>query len=294
MHQHRFITAASAAAAIALLATGCGATEAGPGASAAPVAQNVSFPAGTTMDQAVKDGKLRVGGRFDHPGLSQKNLSGTQEGFEVAMVNYIAGKLGLKPEQVEWTETNSANREQFLQQDKVDIVVSTLSINDKRKQVIDFAGPYAEVPYDLLIAKGNPKGIKDPVTPAGTTVCSTAGGAVSAFIRKQYPDVKLVEFDVSSKCIEALKNGQVDALSTQGPIGAGYVAEDEENLEMLGADLGDPEYWGIGIKKSNTQFCEFLNKSLTEFSSDGSYKNAWTTYLGASKEQKLPALASCS
>lgn len=294
MLQRRLITAASATIAIVLLATGCGATEAAPGTTAAPVAQNVSFPAGTTMDRVVKDGKLRVGGKFDHPGLSQKDLTGELEGFEVSMVNHIAGQMGLKVEQVEWTETSSANREQFLQQDKVDMVVSSMTINEKRKKVIDFAGPYVEVPYDLIVAKGNPKGIKDPVTPAGTSVCATAGGSVATFTREQFPAVRLIEFDVASKCIEALKNGQVDAYATDGPIGAGYVSVDEENLELLGLEAGQPGYWGIGIKKGDLEFCKFLTKALTEFNSDGSYKNAWNTHLGAAKEQQLPALADCS
>ncbi|MBT2565104.1 glutamate ABC transporter substrate-binding protein [Arthrobacter sp. ISL-85] len=294
MRPYKLIAAVSVAAAVVLTATACGTDSPSPEASAAPVAQNVSFPAGSTMDSIVKAGKLRIGGRFDHPGLSQKNLTGNLEGFEVAMVNYVAGQLGLKQDQVEWTETNSANREQFIQQDKVDMVVSTLSITDKRQQVISFAGPYAQAPFDLLIQKGNPKGIKDPLTPAGTKVCSTAGGAVSDFIRKTYPGVNLVEFDVSSKCIEALKNGQVDALSTQAPIGAGYVGEDKDNLEMLNATMGDPDSWGIGIKKGNTQFCEFLDKALTQFQADGSYQKAWNTYLGAAKEQQLPKLIACT
>lgn len=294
MRQSQFIKIATAAAAILLAATGCGASDAGHGTSAAPVVQNVSFPAGTTMNSIVKDGKLRVGGKFDLPGLSQKNLTGKMEGFEVSIVNYIAGQLGLKPEQVEWTETSSANREQFIQQDKVDMVVSSFTINDKRKKVIDFAGPYAKISSDLLIAKGNPKGIKDPATPAGVVVCGTSGGSVVASIRENFPTVNLVEFDVASKCIEAIKNGQVDAYATDGPIGAGYVSVDKEKLQMLGIELGQPGYWGIGLSKGDTEFCKFLDDSLKKFGSDGSYKNAWNTYLGAAKEQQLPTLDACS
>jgi glutamate transport system substrate-binding protein len=63
---------------------------------------------------------------------------------------------------------------------------------------------------------------------------------------------------------------------------------------MLGSELGKPGYWGIGLSKGDTEFCKFLNESLKKFDSDGSYKNAWNTYLGAAKEQQLPTLDACS
>jgi glutamate transport system substrate-binding protein len=259
------------------------------------VAQSVAFPAGTTMDKIARDGVLRVGTRFDHPGLSARNLRGEQEGYEIDLVRYLAGKLGVPADRIEWTEANSASREQLLQQDKVDIVVATLSITDKRRQVISFGGPYLQISNDLVTAKGNPKGITDPQTPHGVRVCSTLGGAVSASVRKNFPDTNLIEFDVSSKCIDALKNGSVDALATQGPIGAGYVSKDQKDLELINKPFAK-EVWGVGIGKGDVAFCEFINTAITDFYADGSAAEAWADSLGryTAQQAAMPALQPCT
>ncbi|WP_433504871.1 glutamate ABC transporter substrate-binding protein [Pseudonocardia halophobica] len=260
-----------------------------------PVAQDPQFPAGSTMQEIHDRGYLRIGSRYDHPGLSAANLQGQQEGFEIDLGEYVAGRLGLRADQIQYVEASSANREQFLAQDKVDMVMATYSITDKRRKVISFAGPYADIQLDLVTLKGNPKGIVDPQTPAGVRICSTAGGAVSAAIREHYPHTNLIEFDVSSKCIDALKNGTVDALSTHGPIGAGYVSKDPEDLEMLGRPF-EADNWAVGIPKGDVQFCQWLDQTLRAASDDGSYAAAWDASLGRFSKQPmtLPEPQPCS
>lgn len=258
------------------------------------VAQSPRFPEGTTMDRIARSGVLRVSTRFDHPGLSARNLRGIQEGFEIDLVRYLAGRLGLAPEQIEWIEGNSASREQLLQQNKVDIVVSTFSVTPKRQNVVGFGGAYLDVPNDLVVPIGNPKAITDPQTPRGVRVCSTLGGAVSAAVRKEFAEANLIEFDVSSKCIDALKNGSVDALSTQGPIGAGYVSKNSTELELLGKPFTN-ERWAVGITKGDTAFCEFLNSVTADFYADGSADLAWADSLGRYTRQRatLPKPQPC-
>lgn len=260
-----------------------------------PVDPNPTFPAGSTMQKIHDQGVLRLGTRYDHPGLSAANLQGTLEGFEVDLAEYIAGKLGLRADQLDYVEASSANREQFLMQNKVDMVMATYSITDSRRKLISFAGPYADIQLDLVTLKGNPAGIIDPQTPRNVRICSTAGGQVSASIREHYPNTNLIEFDVSSKCIDALKNGTVDALATHGPVGAGHVSHDADSLEMLGAPF-EEDNWAIGISKGDTQFCEWLDQVLQEASDDGSYAQAWDVSLGQYSKQpmKLPAPQKCS
>nr|WP_184485432.1 glutamate ABC transporter substrate-binding protein [Saccharopolyspora gloriosae] len=246
--------------------------------------------------QKIQDrGHLRIGTRYDHPGLSAGNLRGQQEGFEIDLGEYIAGKLGLRADQIQYVEASSANREQFLAQDKVDLVMATYSITDKRKKVVSFAGPYAAISLDMVALRGNPAGIQDPQTPRGTRVCSTTGGQVSATIREEFPQTDLIEFDVSSKCIDALKNGTVDALATHGPIGAGYVSKDTEELEMVGRPFYQ-DNWAIGISKGDTGFCQWLGRTLQQASDDGSYSRAWDASLGRYSKQPmiLPEPQQCS
>ena len=83
--------------------------------------------------------------------------------------------MGIAADKVNFVESVSANREPFIQQDKVDFVVATYTINDKRKEVVDFAGPYYEAGQDIMVAKGNPEGIAGPEDLAGKKVCSVTG-----------------------------------------------------------------------------------------------------------------------
>jgi glutamate transport system substrate-binding protein len=253
------------------------------------VEQSPRFAPGSTMQKIHDRGYLWIGSRYDHPGLSAANLKGQQEGFEIDLGEYIAGKLGLRADQIQYVEASSANREQFLAQDKVDIVMATYSITEKRRKDISFAGPYADIQLDLVVLTGNPAGIVDPQTPRGVRICSTAGGQVSATIRENFPETNLIEFDVSSKCIDALKNGTVDALSTHGPIGAGYVSKDPDDLEMLGRPFY-ADNWAIGIPKGDGELCQWLNDTLRQAADDGSYTAAWNASLGWFAKQQMTLL----
>jgi len=261
--------------ALMLLAAACGGDDGGGGqAGGGP-----SFAEGSTMARLQQAGKLRVGTKFDQPLFGQKNLEGNLEGFDVEIAKIIAGELGIQPSGIEWVESVSANREPFIQQDKVDFVVATYTINDKRKQVVDFAGPYYVAGQDIMVKKGNPLGIKGPDDLAGKKVCSVTGSTPAENIRTNYPDAKLTEFDVYSKCAEALKNGQVEAVTTDNVILLGLISKDQEAFELVGKPFTKEPY-GIGVKKGDTQFRTFINDTLEKAVQDGRWLAAWDATAG--------------
>ena len=133
-------------------------------------------------------------------------------------------KLGIPEDGIEFVEAVSANREPFLQQGRVDMVVATYTINDKRDKVVDFAGPYFEAGQDILVAKGNPKEIEGPDDLKGNKVCSVSGSTPAATVQDEYgvTTADLPLFDTYTKCRDALANGQVDAVTTDNVILAGY------------------------------------------------------------------------
>jgi glutamate transport system substrate-binding protein len=252
------------------------------------VNQGASFPAGSTMAKLKEAGKVRVGTKFDQPLFGLKNLEGKPEGFDVEIAKIIAGEMGIQASNIEWVETVSANREPFIQQGKVDYVVATYTINDKRKEVIDFAGPYYVAGQDIMVEKGNPLGIKGPDDLAGKKVCSVTGSTPAENIQTNYPKAKLTEFDVYSKCAEALKNGQVDAVTTDNVILLGLISKDQEAFELVGQPFTKEPY-GIGVKKGDTQFRTFINDTLEKAEKDGRWKQAWDATAGkVAKEQPTP------
>ena len=116
-----------------------------------------------------------------------KTPTGDPEGFDVEIAKLIAAKLGIAEDKIEFIETVSANREPFIQDGKVDIVVATYTINDKRKEVVDFAGPVLRGRAGHHGRKGNPEGIKGPDDLAGKKVCSVEGSTPAENIADNTP-----------------------------------------------------------------------------------------------------------
>jgi glutamate transport system substrate-binding protein len=193
--------------------------------------------------------------------------------------------MGIAEDKITWVETVSANREPFIQQGKVDFVVATYTINDERKQVVDFAGPYYEAGQDIMVAKGNPEGIAGPDDLAGKKVCSVTGSTPAENIRENYPEADLTEFDVYSKCAEALKNGQVQAVTTDNVILLGLISQDEESFELVGEPFTKEPY-GIGLKKGDTEFRNFINDTLQKAYDDGRWLAAWDATAGKVAPEK--------
>jgi glutamate transport system substrate-binding protein len=284
---------AASLAAVGLMLTACGGSEAGNQAEGAAedtaeVAQDVQFDAGTTMAELNKAGGITVGTKFDQPGFGLFNpTTDTPEGFDVEIAKIIAAKLGIAAEDITWTETVSANREPFLQNGEVDIVAATYTINDARKQLIDFAGPYYEAGQDIMVAKGNPADIAGPEDLAGKNVCSVEGSTPAQNIRDKYPEATLTLFDVYSKCADALAAGQVDAVTTDNVILTGLVAGSDGGFELVGNPFTKEPY-GIGLAKGDDEFRDFINDVLEESFEDGSWAEAWDRTAGKISGQKAP------
>jgi glutamate transport system substrate-binding protein len=288
----RTIRYAAAAAAFGILLAGCS-SEAGNEAqqasdSTVDVEQNVEFAAGTTMAELADAGKITIGTKFDQPGFGLLNPTTKQpEGFDVEVAKLVAAKLGIAPEDIDFVETVSANRESFIQNGQVDLVVATYTINDARKQLVDFAGPYYVAGQDIMVAKGNPLGIEGPDDLAGKNVCSVEGSTPAQNIRDKYPQAQLTLFDVYSKCADALTNGQVDAVTTDNVILTGLVAGNPEGFELVGNPFTEEPY-GIGLAKGDTEFRNFVNDVLEESFGNGDWAAAWDRTAGAISGQEAP------
>jgi glutamate transport system substrate-binding protein len=283
---------AAAAAITGLFLAGCSSQAGNEAADSAEdtaaVATDVKFDAGTTMARLNEAGKITVGTKFDQPGFGLLNpQTKTPEGFDVEIAKIIAAKLGIEADNITWTETVSANREPFIQNGQVDIVAATYTINDTRKQVVDFAGPYYEAGQDIMVAKGNPDKIEGPDDLAGKTVCSVEGSTPAQNLRDKYPQAQLTTYDVYSKCADDLKNGNVQAVSTDNVILTGLVAGSPDAFELVGNPFTEEPY-GIGLKLGDTEFRNFINDVLEESFDDGSWADAWDRTAGDISGQEAP------
>jgi glutamate transport system substrate-binding protein len=218
---------------------------------------------------------IKIGIKFDQPGLGYQD--GEQyTGFDVDVATYVAGELGYSPEQIQWVEAPSAQREQLLQTNQVDMIFATYSITDERKQVVDFAGPYFVAGQDLLVAADN-SDITGPESLNGKNLCSVSGSTSAQRIKDDYAkDVNLLERPGYSECVTALTGGQVDAVTTDDIILAGLAATPANagKLKVVGNPFSEERY-GVGIPKGSDQ-CQAINDAIAKMVEDGSWEQAVT------------------
>ena len=238
------------------------------------------FPEGSTMAKLADAGKITIGTKFDQPLFGQAGPDGKPVGFDVEIGKILAGALGIDADGIEWTETVSANREPFIENGQVDIVVATYTINDTRKEVVDFAGPYYVAGQALMVLVDN-EDITGEDSLAGKKVASVEGSTPAQYILDNHPDAELVNFDTYSNCVTALINGQVDAVTTDNVILAGFVESDPDNLKLVndGETFTDEPY-GVGLAKGDDDFRAFLNDTLEAAYEDGSWAKAWEDTAG--------------
>ena len=218
--------------------------------------------------------KIVIGTKFDQPGLGLKNPDGTMSGFDVDVAKYVANQHGYNEDQIEWKESPSSQRETLIQNDQVKYIVATYSITDKRKEKVDFAGPYLITGQSLLVKADNsaitgPESLQD-----NKKLCSVTGSTPAQRIKDKYPGVQLQQYDTYSACVEALKNGAIDAVTTDEVILAGYAAQSPGVFKIVGKPFSEERY-GIGLKKDDAELRTKINDALESMEKDGAWKAAF-------------------
>ncbi|MFG1794662.1 glutamate ABC transporter substrate-binding protein [Nocardia sp. NPDC049149] len=236
----------------------------------------------SALDHA-KDGKLTIGIKYDQPGLGLRTKDGSYTGFDVEVAKYVAGKLGVKPDGITWKESPSGQRETLIENGQVDYIVATYSITDSRKQKVDFAGPYYVAGQSFLVRADNTD-ITGPDSIKGKKVCSVKGSTPAQNIEKNFKDTQLQANDTYSVCLEGLRAGSWDAVTTDDIILAGYASQSTGAFKVVGKPFTTENY-GIGLKKGDKELRDKVNSAIEEMISDGSWKKAFDATVGASGYQ---------
>ncbi|MDO3649067.1 glutamate ABC transporter substrate-binding protein [Nocardia mangyaensis] len=227
---------------------------------------------GKSLTENANEGQLTVGIKFDQPGIGLRNTDGTYSGLDVEVAEYVADKLGVKAEDITFKEAPSAQRETLIENGQVDFIVASYSITDSRKQKVDFAGPYYVAGQDLLVRADNTD-ITGPESLDGKKVCSVAGSTPAQNIEKNFPQAQLQTYDTYSLCIEALRGGAIDAVTTDNVILAGYAAQAPGTYKLVNKTFTTENY-GIGLMKGDTEGRTKINDAIEEMIADGSWKAA--------------------
>ncbi|MER5789604.1 glutamate ABC transporter substrate-binding protein [Streptomyces sp. NPDC001980] len=256
----------------------------GPAADRLPeyqVAQGFRLPASPTWTRAKKRGHFVVGVKEDQPYLGERDpATGVYSGFDIEIARMMSASLGFDPKTIRFRTIASANRETALQNGQIDYYVGTYTINDNRRKLVGFAGPYYMAGQSLLV-RHDENDIHGPQDLAGKRVCSAAGSTPYQRIKADYPKAVLVAYDTYSVCVDNLLTYQVDAVTTDDAILIGYAAKAPDELKVVGRPFSK-EPFGIGVPRGDTALRFAMDDALEAREKNGDWKTAYEATLGLS------------
>ncbi len=143
---------------------------------------------------------------------------------------------------------------------------------------MDFAGPYYVAGQDIMVpaATDDIQGVDDL---NGKRVCSVQGSTSIENVREMAPEAELTEFDVYSKCADAMSDGRVDAVSTDNVILLGLIDQYGDEFKLVGNPFTTEPY-GIGLEKGDDEFRTFINDRLEEIYENGEWADAYERTVG--------------
>ncbi|MEO3788809.1 glutamate ABC transporter substrate-binding protein [Nonomuraea sp. B10E15] len=249
----------------------------------------------TVLEKVQGANTIVVGTKWDQPSLGLK-MGAEPEGFDVDVAKALVKELaGGKEVEIEWKESASSNREPFLQNGTVDMVVATYSITEERKGKVTFGGPYVIAHQDVMVRKDDTS-INSPQELKGKKICKAAGSNSYKRITEGPPDGELdidattVDAANYSECVQKLTGSNLDAVTTDDLILAGFAKQAGGNFKVLGQGFTDEKY-GVGLKKGDTKTCEAVNTAVKKLWDNGTMKQLLDKWFGGIQGLKLSEAA---
>ncbi|WP_327086329.1 glutamate ABC transporter substrate-binding protein [Nonomuraea sp. NBC_01738] len=230
--------------------------------------------------------EITVGVRTDLPGIGFRPTPSTFDGFDVDVARYIAGKIGVTPR---FVPILAADREKVLVNGTADMVLATFSISQDRKSRVLFAGPY-HLSYQDILVRADETRIKNVRDLAGRKICEVKGSnAGQRVVEERNVAAQLVPLPDYGTCMQRLKSGDVDAITTNDVILAGLAARDGSGLHLVNAQFNEQRS-GVGLRHGDVEGCEAVNRAITDMYQDGTAKKLLKKWFG-STDLNLSAIA---
>lgn len=223
---------------------------------------------------------LVIGVSGTDPGLALVNADGSFSGFDVDIAAYLAKGLGWNARDITYEIVAPEQREAALANGDIDMIVSAYPMTAERDKAVDFAGPYFLAGQDLLVALDSR--ITGPRNLDGRRVCGVEGSASLARVKEpEYsPGAALQEATDISACVDRLLAGQVDAVTTDDVILAGFAEQHPEELKVVGSPFST-DYYGVGLPQGSPDVA-VVNDLLTRAIDDGTWQSDFDDHFGSS------------
>ncbi|WP_040977333.1 cysteine ABC transporter substrate-binding protein [Necropsobacter massiliensis] len=225
----------------------------------------------SSVAQLQQAGKVRIGVFSDKPPFGYVDSAGKSQGFDVEIAKAIGKDLLGDENKVEYVLVEAANRVEYLQANKVDIILANFTVTPARQEVVDFAKPYMQVALGVVSKDG---AVTDLAQLEGKTLLVNKGTTADAYFSKNYPNIKLLKFEQNTETFEALRDGRGDALAHDNTLLFAW-AKENPGFSVGIKNLGDQDFIAPAVKKGDSALLEWLNAEIEKLGKNGVLKQAY-------------------
>ena len=222
----------------------------------------------------VTAGKLTMSTNAAFPPYEMTADDGSFEGIDIEVAAAIADKLGLEL-QVDDMDFDAALL--AAQNGKSDMVMAGVTVTDERQKVMDFSDSYAEGIQSIIVPEDSDIATVDDL--AGKTIGTQRGTTGYIYCTDDFGDENVIAYDNGLTAVQALNNGQVDAVVIDNAPAKEFVAANT-GLKILDTAYAQEDY-AIGVAKGNTALLDAINGALEELQADGTLQSIVDKYIKA-------------
>lgn len=248
---------------LASLVAGCATKEASQGSSSAD---------SPTLAKIKSDGVINIGIEGVYPPFNYFNSKNELEGFDVDITNEIAKRMNVKANFVPtpWDSIIAG-----LLSKKYDIILSSMTITEERKQKVDFTLPYYHTGAQLFVPTSS--AITDPTNLKGKKIGVSIGTTFEKKATELGAEISTYKDDMLT--FQDLANGRIEGVITDKVVGARMILEKKYPFKSVG-DMLYSEEVGIALPKNETGLQAEINKHLTAMMQDGTYEKISSKWFG--------------
>lgn len=182
-----------------------------------------------TVDEIKASGTINIGVFSDKSPFGYVDENGQYQGYDVYFANRIGQDLGVK---INYVSTEAANRIEYLQTGKVDIILANFTVTPERAQEVDFASPYMNVALGVVSPDSAVITSLEDIGPENQVIV-ISGTTAETYLEKNYPNIRLQKYDAYAEAKTAFENGN-------------GVAWANDNTEVIAFAIENPGYT-VGI-----------------------------------------------
>ena len=212
-----------------------------------------------TLDEIKEDGKIKIGVFSDKNPFGYVDENGEVQGYDVYFAKRIGKDLLGSEDAVEFVYVEAANRVEYLESAKVDIILANFTVTDERAEKVDFALPYMKVSLGIVSPDANE--ITDVEQLKGKTLIVVKGTTAETYFGENYPDINLLKFDEYQEAYDALLDGRGDAFSTDNTEVLAWALQNP-GFTVGVESVGSADSIAPAVQKGNTDLLNWINDEI--------------------------------